>query len=118
MERPIGCWWVYCLNPAGYLDLVNATGVGRTQQPFALDTAKVYQLVVTNVSGGGVIVRYQSTASPFPAVVFGTITAGQTQTFVFVGQYGADSAIDFRNLTTGTTVSLDNISVREINPSQ
>ena len=100
-------------NPSGYLDLVNTSGTVRSGQTLNFVAGKVYRIGVTVVSVGGAAsaaLYFDNTSLlSFPVVGVGTH-------YVYFVAPSGPANINGRNFTTGTTVTLDNISVKEINP--
>ena len=97
-------------NASGYLNLVATTDTSRAQQSIAVTTGNVYAVSLEVVSLGG------STSSGLyldGTVQGGSFSSTGTLTFYYVA---VDSSLDVsvRNFSTGTTVSVDNVSVREL----
>jgi hypothetical protein len=102
-------------NPAGYLDLVNSTGTSRAGEDISVTAGKVYQISVDVVSLGG----STSAALYLDGATSGSInfiTAGVGTHTIYYVTPDATLNISVRNFSAGTTASIDNISVREINP--
>ena len=99
-------------NASGYLNLVATTDTSRAAQSIAVTTGNVYAVSLEVVSLGG----SASSGLYLDGTVQGSVFSSTgTLTFYYVA---VDSSLDVsvRNFSTGTTVSIDNISVREINP--
>ena len=100
-------------NPAGYLDLADTTGNARSQNNVAVTAGKVYKVTVTVVDLGG----------SNSAGLFLDNSGGSTLSFSQLGvgthtvYYVAPNSfiqVGVRNFAAGTTVSIDNVSVFEV----
>ena len=102
-------------NASGYLDLVNVTGTSRAAQDVSVSAGSVYAITVQVVSlGGSSAAALYLDGAGSSAIDFVTADVG-THTIYYVAP-DASLKISIRNFSIATTVSLDNISVREINP--
>ena len=103
-------------NASGYLNLVNTTGAATARQSITTVAAKVYAFEVEHVAStaGSIQVFVGSTAGNSDILALNTVLAGSTGVFFFVAS-GTTSHLTFRNVNAGTC-TIDNISVREINP--
>ena len=98
-------------NAAGYLDLDAATATSRASQDIAVTAGSVYAVSVTVVDLDGSISAALYLDEP-PSANINLATEGVgTHTIYYVAP---DSSLNIgvRNFSTGTTVSLDNISVK------
>lgn len=98
---------------AGRVDLVNTTGTSRLEQDVPVIAGRVYAITVQAVAlGGSTSSHVYLDGSALPAMSFYLLGVG-THTIYYVAP---DTSLNLsaRNFTTGTTVTLDNISVKEI----
>ncbi len=103
-------------NAAGYLDLVNATGTSRANASAAVVAGHAYVVSVTVADGGGatsasLFNQSNNNESLTPITSAGTVR-------VIVIPSGDTLTLSARNFTTGTTVSLDEVSIRELRPEE
>jgi hypothetical protein len=100
---------------AGQVDLVNTTGTSRLEQDVPVTAGRVYAITVQVVAlGGSTSAHLYLDGDALPAISFYILGTG-THTVYYVAP---DTSLNLsaRNFTTGTTVTLDNISVKEIDP--
>jgi hypothetical protein len=100
-------------NASGYIDLVNSTGVARTNQSFATVVGKTYIATVEKVANSSGI------------NIGTTVGAGASNGDIYIGAYNAvnevivfvatstTTYIGAYNSSAGVTASIDNISVKE-----
>ena len=103
-------------NPAGYIDIINATGTARVYRNATVQSGKIYLLSFDAIaSPSAADFFYVGSTTNNAQILNGQgIVAGRNE-FVFLAT-STIASLGFRNFGTGTTTTLDNISVREINP--
>jgi hypothetical protein len=96
-------------NSSGYLNLAATTGTSRASQSIDTTAGNIYfiSLEVISLNGSTGPVLY------FDGVQQGSALTVGTTTFVYVAT-GSSVAVSIRNFTTGTTVYIDNVSVKEV----
>ena len=105
----------FAWNAGGYIDLICSTGTVRAKQAPAVTPGSVFKVTVDVLSvGGSTSTGIYFDGSATPTINFATAGVG-THTAYYVAP---DTVLDveIKNFTLGTTVSVDNISVQQINP--
>jgi hypothetical protein len=103
-------------NAAGYLDLVNTTGTSRSENNVAVTAGKVYKVTVDVVDLGGsnssalYLDNGSSSAMAFTQLGVGTHS-------VYYVAPDSSLQVGLKNFGAGTTVSIDNVSVFEVDAS-
>jgi hypothetical protein len=96
-------------NSSGYLNLAATTGTSRASQSIDTTAGNIYfislEVIALNGSTGPLLY--------FDGVQQGSALTVGTTTFVYVAT-GSSVAVSIRNFTTGTTVYIDNVSVKEV----
>jgi hypothetical protein len=103
-------------NAARYLDVINTSGTARTYEDVVVENGKVYEISFdVPASTSSVAFFYLGSASNTENIFSGVAIPAGSYSFKIAAISNLFS-LGFRNFNAGTTVSLDNISIREINP--
>jgi hypothetical protein len=96
-------------NSSGYLNLAATTGTSRATQSINTTAGNIYSvsLEVISLNGSTSSALYLDGVQQGGSFTVGTITS------VYVAT-GSSLSVGIRNFTTGTTVYIDNVSVREV----
>jgi hypothetical protein len=100
-------------NAAGYLDLDADAATSRASQDIAVTAGSVYAVSITVVNLGGSSASGLYLDGAASSSINFVVAGVGTHTIYYVAP---DSLlnISIRNFTTGTTVSIDNVSVKEV----
>lgn len=99
-------------NAAGYMDIINTTGIARTVQNVTVTSGRAYKLQISNVGATSFTFAVGSTANGTDLLSV-TVSAGATVSYTITAITTLLS-IGPRNFTTATTASIDNVSVKEV----
>jgi hypothetical protein len=103
-------------NSSGYLDITNTTGIGRAQQAITnLVVGKVYRFSIENVGTDNLHYFLGTSLGGTQVKGVTAINGGDTAVFYFTAT-STYLGISIDERTAGDTCSVDNVSVREINP--
>lgn len=97
----------------GALDIINATGVGRALQTQTVVVGRTYRLFVTNKGATSALLYIGSTAAGVEYFNGQSVPAGQSRSYL-INATTTVFSIGIRNFSAGTTMTVDNISVREL----